>query len=162
LKYCSKKRRATSVAGFAMRAAAAHVSRHGSRVASAPQLAMNADHASATASSRQPGSSPKAAGLNTTPGALGALAGALLGSALDGAFADGVAGVGAAGAGACARGVAGGVALTGGCGAGAETGGVVHAAASGNSAIKAKRAIREWILKSGSLIMAASIPSDFL
>jgi hypothetical protein len=97
-----------------------------------------------------------------TPGALGAVAGALLGSALAGAFADGVPGAGAADAGACARGVAGGVALTGGCDAGAETGGAVHAVASGKSAIKAKRATREWILKSGSLIMAASIPSDLL
>jgi hypothetical protein len=100
--------------------------------------------------------------LNVTPGALGALAGALLGSALAGAFGEGIAGEGTAGAGACARGVAGGVALTGGCGAGVETGGVVHAAASGKSAIKTTRETREWILKSSSLIMAASIPSDFL
>jgi hypothetical protein len=43
---------------------------------------------------------------------------------------------------------------------GAEVGVVVHAAETRNTAVKVKRETRVWILKSGSLIMAPSIPSD--
>jgi hypothetical protein len=170
LKRCSKKRRAASVGALPTRAAATHVSRHGSRFASAPQLAMNADHASATASSRQPGSSANVAGLNATPGAVGAVAGALLppGSALA-ALDPGVDCAGGADAGACVRGATGGGVDDAGADGeddvegdvgGAEAGVVVQAAETRKTAVKAKRETRVWILKSGSLIMAPSIPSD--
>jgi hypothetical protein len=46
--------------------------------------------------------------------------------------------------------------------AGTDAGVVLHAAETRKTAVKAKRETRQWILKSGSLIMAASIPSDLL
>src|SRR5688500_6701108 len=76
LKCCSKNRRTLSAVGFESRVAAAHVSRHASRFASGPQLAMNACHASASASSRQPGSSANVAALNDAPPTGGVGAGA--------------------------------------------------------------------------------------
>jgi hypothetical protein len=103
--------------------------------------------------------------LNATPGAVGAVAGALLppGSA---PFAAGVDCDGGVEAGACVRGATGGDVEDAGGGegvvAGAEAGVVVHAAETRKTAVNAKRETRQWILKSGSLIMAASIPSDLL
>jgi hypothetical protein len=116
--------------------------------------------------------------LNATPGAVGAVAGALLPpdsalAAFDAGEGEGV------DAGACVRGASGGGVddATGGAGdtgvgavdtggegvvAGTDAGVVVHAAEARKTAVKAKRETRQWILKSGSLIMAASIPSDLL
>jgi hypothetical protein len=110
--------------------------------------------------------------LNATPGAVGAVAGALLppGSALA-AFDAGVDCAGGVEAGACARGATGGGEDDAGDGdddtgggvgdvAGIVAGVVVHAAETRKTAVKPKRETRQWILKSGSFIMAASIPSD--
>jgi hypothetical protein len=104
LKFCSKKRRAASLPGFDDREAALHGSRHGSRAASAPQLAIKADHASATTSPRHPGKSLNDAARKVTPGAAAIAAG-------DGAIAE-----------PCGRALLAGGSAAGGLGGGAVVG----------------------------------------
>jgi hypothetical protein len=116
------------------------------------QLAMNAGHASVIVSSRHPGRSAKAAGLNDAPGA-GCAGGA---DGFAGGSTTGVGGFCATGAGFVSTGAfcPGGFSVT-------VVGGVLHAAASETRAMAAGRASADWILRRASFMMAASIPSRF-
>lgn len=136
---------------------------------------MNADHASLSVSSRQPGRSLHAAGLNIAPALASAEAegvGADLGVRSGGAvgFADGAFGAGATGAGA--TGLLGAVGVGVDSGVGCATSGttigflgaLVHAlkaiiAANIDACIDIE-ARTKWIFGAASLIMAASITSD--